>query len=246
MQKVTGHAVHLPADRECRGAGIATGRRSRRQGMAGSLNPQRKIRMKLIEQSWEWAQKPDRPLECIESAGRTCYKSEDKITQGSAERFARMLVKSGHESVIEHAVAGVRFITNRGVTHEIVRHRLAAYSQESTRYVNYGNQEMTFIRPVWWEQSTEEQKALFIKACESAEDQYNQLLASGWQPQQAREVLPNSLKTEIVVTANLREWRHIFRLRTSKAAHPQIRVLMQSCRDGFQRQIPILFDDMQD
>lgn len=200
--------------------------------------------MKLIEQSWEWAQKPESPLERIESAGRTCYKSEDKITQGSAVKFARMLVKSGHESVFEHVVAGVRFITNRGVTHEIVRHRLAAYSQESTRYVNYGNEEMKFIKPVWWEQSTAGQQTLFTKACKTAENQYNDLLALGWQPQQAREVLPNSLKTEIVVTANLREWRHIFRVRTSKAAHPQIRVLMHSCLKGFQNQIPVLFDDM--
>lgn len=201
--------------------------------------------MKLIEQSWQWAQKPANPLECIESAGRTCYKSEDKITPGSAEKFARMLMKSGHESVIEHVVAGVRFITNRGVTHELVRHRLAAYSQESTRYVNYGGEEMAFIRPVWWEQSTPQQKGHFEQACKDAERHYNALLSLGWKPQEAREVLPNALKTEIVITANLREWRHIFRLRTSKAAHPQIRVLMRDCLKGFQQQIPVLFDNMQ-
>lgn len=200
--------------------------------------------MKLVEQTWQWTQKPTGVLAIIENAGRTCYKSEAKITEGSARRFARMLVKSGHESVIEHAVAGVRFITNRGVTHELVRHRLAAYSQESTRYVNYGNEEMAFIRPVWWETSGEAQKSIFLEACQAAESHYNKLLACGWKPQQAREVLPNSLKTEIVVTANLRQWRHIFRLRTAKTAHPQIRELMCSCLKGFQEQAPILFDDL--
>jgi thymidylate synthase (FAD) len=202
--------------------------------------------MQLIEQSWQWTQRPENALEIIESAGRTCYKSEDKITPGSAVRFAAMILKSGHESVIEHVVAGVRFVTNRGVTHELVRHRLAAYSQESTRYVNYGNAEMAFIKPVWWEKSTEAQQNLFLEACKSAETRYNELLACGWKPQQAREVLPNALKTEIVVTANLREWRHIFRLRTSKASHPQIVALMRSCLDGFKARIPVLFDDLSD
>lgn len=200
--------------------------------------------MKLVEQAWQWTQKPKGVLGIIENAGRTCYKSEAKITTGSADRFTRMLVKSGHESVIEHAVAGVRFITNRGVTHELVRHRLAAYSQESTRYVNYGNEEMAFIRPVWWETSSEAQKAIFLDACQTAESHYNKLLACGWKPQHAREVLPNSLKTEIVVTANLRQWRHIFRLRTAKAAHPQMRELMCRCLREFQEQIPILFDNL--
>jgi len=200
--------------------------------------------MRLIEQAWEWTLKPENALEIIEAAGRTCYKSEDKITSGSAARFVAMILKSGHESVIEHVTAGVRFITNRGVTHELVRHRLAAYSQESTRYVNYGNQEMAFIKPVWWENSTSSQRESFMAACQTAEDRYNELLGLGWIPQQAREVLPNALKTEIVVTANLREWRHIFRLRTAKASHPQIVALMRSCLQGFQIQIPVLFDDI--
>lgn len=200
--------------------------------------------MKLIEQSWQWTQTPQNALEVIEQAGRTCYKSEDKITAGSARKFVAMILKSGHESVIEHVSAGVRFITNRGVTHELVRHRLAAYSQESTRYVNYKNREMEFITPVWWEASSAEQQQAFLTACQNAEEQYNTLLALGWKPQQAREVLPNALKTEIVITANLRQWRHIFTLRTSKASHPQMVALMQDCLQGFRSLIPVLFDDI--
>ena len=200
--------------------------------------------MQLIEQSWEWILKPTTALERIELAGRTCYKSEDKITEDSAIKFAESIIRRGHESVIEHVNATVRFITNRGVTHELVRHRLCAYSQESTRYVRYDNIE--FIKPIWWKASTTREQNSFLDACEATEESYKFLLQNGWMPQQAREVLPNALKTEIVVTANLREWRHIFKLRTSKAAHPQIRALMLSCLKGFQEVIPVLFDDIKE
>ena len=207
--------------------------------------------MKLINQSWEWMQKPFAILPLIERAGRVCYKTENKITPASASKFVRMILKNGHESVIEHAVASVRFITNRGVTHELVRHRLASYSQESTRYVNYGGKDMEFIRPVWFKEETKyythtwgSPEQIFIDAITDAELSYNNLLNIGWKPEQAREVLPNALKTEVVVTANLREWRHIFKLRTSKRAHPQIRALMLDCLEGFKEDIPILFDDI--
>ena len=197
--------------------------------------------MKIVDQCWEWLQKPCKPLELIERAGRTCYKSEDKISQGSALKFVQMLKNSGHESVIEHAVASVRFVTNRGVTHELVRHRLASFSQESTRYVNY-YMDMEFIKPVWWDDSTAKAKRMFKNSCLLCERNYLSLLSYGWRPEQAREVLPNSLKTEIVMTANLREWMHVFNLRCSKKAHPQMRELMISCREGFRKEIPILFD----
>ena len=203
-------------------------------------------KMKIINQSWDWMQKPFLSLEIIEKAGRTCYKSEDKIDLGSAKKFVQMIVKRGHETVIEHVNASVKFITNRGVTHELVRHRLCSFSQESTRYVCYDGQ-MEFIRPVWWiENSADEFNAQddWQKAMEEAEHFYNLLLHKGWRPEQAREVLPNSLKTEIVTTANLREWRHIFKLRTSKAAHPQIRDLMKSCLNGFKLAVPVVFDDL--
>jgi thymidylate synthase (FAD) len=199
--------------------------------------------MKIIEQSWQWVQKPILPLEIIEQAGRTCYKSKDQITAESAEKFVRMIVKRGHESVIEHVSASVNFITNRGNSHELVRHRLCAFSQESTRYVKY-NGDMEFIKPVWWEDSNEIEKIVFETSCEIAELGYKALLEENWRPEQAREVLPNSLKTEIVVTANLRNWRHVFKLRTSKAAHPQIRALMLDCLEGFRTVIPVIFDDI--
>lgn len=216
--------------------------------------------MKLINQSHEILRISHAPLELIEFAGRTCYKSEEKITEESSEKFVKMLKGRGHHSVLEHAVATVKFITNRGVTHELVRHRLASYSQESTRYVNYGGKEIEFIRPVWWvnlEQiplntplssiffSSEEMntpECLFLEACAEAERDYNTLLSMGWRPEQAREVLPNALKTEIVVTANFREWIHIFNLRCSPKAHPQIRELMIDCRNDFRELVPVLFD----
>jgi thymidylate synthase (FAD) len=200
--------------------------------------------MELIEQSWKWIKKPEGALELIERAGRTCYKSEDKITNDSAVNFLRRIKTSGHHSVIEHAVASVKFITDRGVTHELVRHRLCSFSQESTRYCNYGGKGISVIIPVWYniEDPGKPEVAWFDSMCQS-EVAYLTLLDLDWRPEQARSVLPNSLKTEIIVTANLREWGHIFNLRCSLAAHPQIRELMISCREGFRQEVPILFDE---
>lgn len=201
--------------------------------------------MKIIDQSWQWLQKPTNPLELIERTGRTCYKSEQRITPGSAEKFVKMLVELGHEAVIEHVHASVLFITNRGVTHELVRHRMASYAQESTRYVRY-NGGMEFIKPIWWNDAnySQEQKDNWSNAMQLSEDLYHKALELGDKPEQARELLPHSLKTEIVVTANLREWRHIFKLRCSSKAHPQIRMLMLDCLRGFAQEIPIVFDDL--
>jgi thymidylate synthase (FAD) len=215
-------------------------------------------KMKIIEQSWEWIQKPTNPLQLIELAGRTCYKSETQITPDSAAKFVKRITESGHHSVIEHANATVRFITDRGVTHELVRHRLAAYSQESTRYCNYGGKDIVFILPVWMDKMWAaggfglylekglglETEREWVDAMLNSEFAYNRLLLMGWRPEQARAVLPNSLKTEIIMTANVREWRHVFNLRTSKAAHPQIRELMLDCLKGFQEAIPVIFDDI--
>lgn len=210
--------------------------------------------MIIVNQSWEWIRKPELPLELIELAGRTCYKSEDKITPSSAAKFVGKLLDSGHHSVIEHPVATVKFITDRGVTHELVRHRLCSFSQESTRYCNYKSDHMQFIRPVWFLTNVNgiftyqdlnkyiyNDISIWLRSMLDAERAYKDLINGGWRPEQARSVLPNSLKTEIVVTANLREWRHIFTLRCSKAAHPQIRELMVSCLKGFQKAIPVLF-----
>ncbi len=198
--------------------------------------------MKITDQSWAWEQKPPaNTLEIIEQAGRVCYQSEKKITQDTTRRFVSMILESGHHSVIEHVSASVRFITSRSVTHELVRHRLISASQESQRYVRYNNLEV--IRPAWWDEWTGPEKDKWLSAMKQSEINYNKLLKLGSRPEQAREVLTNSLKTEIIVTANIREWLHIFRLRTSKAAHPQIRALMKDClKNGFNKEIPGVFN----
>ena len=189
----------------------------------------------------------DQVLSLVELAGRTCYKSEHLIRSDSAAKFVGRIVASGHHSVIEHSSLTVRFICDRGVTHELVRHRLAAYSQESTRYANYsqerfGNQ-ITVIRPMFWAEDTGEYRA-WQKAMEQSEAAYLEMLAMGARPQEARAVLPNSLKTDIVMTANLREWRHVIDLRCSKPAHPQIRQIMLPLLDELSRRIPVFFEDL--
>ncbi len=174
------------------------------------------------------------PLKIIEKAGRTCYKSEDKINADSSELFIRSILKRGHESVIEHSAMTVKFICDRGVTHELVRHRLCAFSQESTRYCNYKGG-VTFVIPPWIELAEGEyfqepstcilslpEREWFCSLLDT-EISYKLLLDAHWTPQQARSVLPNSTKTEIVVTANFREWRHIFKLRCSLHTHRCVR-----------------------
>lgn len=185
-------------------------------------------------------------LKNIEICGRTCYKSENLITDASAAVFVENILKRGHESVIEHEKVTVRIVCDRGVSHEIVRHRIASYSQESTRYCNYqkdkfGN-ELTFIKPVFWEENSPEYN-IWYDTTQKIEENYMQLINMGAKPQEARSILPNSLKTEIVVTMNLREWRHFFKLRTSEAAHPQMREIADLILKEFKRLIPIVFDD---
>jgi thymidylate synthase (FAD) len=207
--------------------------------------------MRIVEQYHEVLSIPDNLLQTLERAGRTCYKSEGKITPDSAEKFVGMLIKRGHHAMIEFGSIIVKFVTNRGVTHELVRHRLCSFAQESTRYVNYGGSDIQFIRPVWVDpivlQSLEienEAAAKWVAACDEAETYYNLLLHEGWRPEQAREVLPNSLKTEIVVQANVREWRHIFKLRTAPQAHPQMRALMRPLLAELKGKLPVVFDDI--
>lgn len=189
----------------------------------------------------------DEILKRIELIGRVCYKSEDKITTDSAKTFISNILKNGHESVIEHEKVSVRIICDRGVSHEIVRHRIASYSQESTRYCNYsknkfGN-ELTVIKPIFWDEGSAEYQ-LWYDSMESAERTYNKMITMGVKPQEARSVLPNSLKTEIVVTMNLREWRHFFKLRTSVKAHPQMKEIASMILMELKQQIPIIFDDI--
>ena len=182
----------------------------------------------------------------IEAAGRTCYKSESRITEDSAEKFVRSIIKRGHESVLEHEKVTVRIVCDRGISHEIVRHRLASYSQESTRYVNYGGDDIEFIEPLFYDDETRAgERAVWVAAMAIAEYNYKCLLLRGSKPGEARTVLPNSLKTEIVMTANIREWRHFFKLRTSKAAHPQMREISIPMLAEFKLEMPVLFEDIE-
>lgn len=188
----------------------------------------------------------------LEYCGRVCYKSEDKITEDSAKRFISSVLKSGHESVLEHAKITVKVICDRGVTHEIVRHRLASYSQESTRYCNYSNEkfgsELTFINPCFWDNDDDHSKRLFniwVDEMQRIEDAYNEMIQCGARPEEARTILPNSLKTEIVMTMNIREWRHFFKMRCSSRAHPQMRQVANMIKAEFQSRIPLLFDDVE-
>lgn len=190
-------------------------------------------------------------LKKIERVARVCYKSEDKITDGSAEKMVRSLIKRGHEAMLEHYSFSVKFIVDRGISHEIVRHRLASFAQESTRYCNYGNQkgEITVIEPFYLAKRKDEPWMYhsWRTACLAAEGEYLKLISDGASPQEARAVLPNSLKTELVMTANLREWRHFFKLRAlglSGAPHPQIKEVALPLLKELSEKIPVVFDDL--
>lgn len=189
-------------------------------------------------------------LKKIERVARVCYKSEDLIKDGSSERMVRALVKRGHEAMLEHFSFSVKFIVDRGVSHEIVRHRMASYAQESTRYCNYsqdkhGN-EITVIEPCYFEDGSSDYLAWYGASC-YCEGMYFSLLRNDVTPQEARAVLPTSLKTEIVMTANLREWRHFFKLRavgTTGSPHPQIKEVAVPLLKEVASKIPVVFDDL--
>lgn len=194
-------------------------------------------------------------LKHIEKIGRVCYKSEDKISEDgeSAKKFVKMLIDRGHEAMIEHSSLSVKFIVDRGVSHELVRHRIASFAQESTRYCNYSKdkfgQEVTFIEPLFYSKGTT-QKAIrnyfsWKKAMESAEMYYFNMINEGATPQEARSVLPNSTKTEIVITANYREWRNFFKLRTASVAHPQMVEVTRPLLEELKEKLPIIFDDIE-
>ena len=180
-------------------------------------------------------------LKNLERYGRVCYKSENKITLNSTRKFLATIIKSGHESVIEHEKITVRVVCDRGVTHEIVRHRIGSYSQESTRYCNYKSHGIKVIKPFFF--IDKKKYKIWRETMIVCETAYNKLIELGAKPQEARSVLPNSLKTEIIITYNLREWRHFFKLRCSKKAHPQMREITISLLKKFQNRIPIIFDD---
>ena len=198
--------------------------------------------MKIIQPSVEILTPLDGDyiLKFLERIGRVCYKSEDKITEGSAGKFIRNLIKSGHESVIEHYSITVKVICSRAISHQIVRHRIGSYSQESQRYVSYKDGIEVIERPGL--------KGEALKEWEGAQqrsiDSYRRLIELGIKPEVARDVLTNAAATEIVMTLNPRQWRHFCRLRTSPAADPQMRVIAGMILKEFKANIPVIFEDI--
>lgn len=168
--------------------------------------------------------------ELLERCGRVCYKSEEKIGPGTAEKLIKMLKSKNHASVLEHAVATFFIRTDRGISHEIVRHRIASYSQESTRFVNYGNKggEIFIIRP---SELTDEQFHVWMTAMNAAEQAYLGLLSLGCKPQTARSVLPTCTKTDLIMTMNFRSLLNFLSLREkSPPAHPDISFIAKEIR----------------
>ena len=206
--------------------------------------------MKIVEPSYEIVYlDPERDMKCIERAARLCYKSEDKIKEGSDEQIIKFLIERGHEAMLEHSRMSVIFTVDRGVSHEMVRHRIASFAQESTRYCNYskdkfGN-EITVVKPSFL--IGDNSSRVFndwSRAMAECENRYFDMLAAECSPQEARSVLPNSLKTEIMVTCNYREWRNIFKLRTASNAHPDMREIMRALLAYVKTQVPVVFDDI--
>lgn len=186
-------------------------------------------------------------LKHLELCGRECYHSQGNITADSAKRFVGNIIRRGHESVLEHVSITVRFTVDRGVSHEIVRHRIASFSQESTRYCNYSlgkfGSEITVIEPCFWKRGSDMYN-LWRNACALAERQYLYMIDCGATPQEARTVLPHSVKTGIMMTANIREWRHFLKLRCAEDAHPQMREVALKLLLRFHELIPVCFDDL--
>lgn len=187
-------------------------------------------------------------LKKIERVARVCYKSEDKITEGSAEKMVRALIKSNHLAMLEHFSFSVKFIVDRGISHEIVRHRVASFAQESTRYCNYEKSgAVAFIKPCYLGYDTTPFDN-WVDSCMRAERDYLDMLDNGYTPQEARAVLPTSLKTEVVMTANLREWRHFFSLRACGSTgkpHPQMLEVAVPLLKELRERVPVVFDDLE-
>jgi thymidylate synthase (FAD) len=214
--------------------------------------------MKIIEPSIEILTPIDGNsiLKHIELCSRTCYKSEDCINDESAERLVKNLITRGHTAMLEHVSVSVKVVCDRGVSHEIVRHRIASYAQESTRYCNYSKDkfdgELTFIKPCFFTPSSFDSLATYqydkwYEIMRLIENEYLSLIESGCKPEEARSILPNSLKTEIVITMNLREWIHFFNLRyvgTTGNPHPQMKQVSGMILRQFKNNIPIIFDDI--
>jgi thymidylate synthase (FAD) len=195
--------------------------------------------MRVVNSSFEILQFPT-DISLLETCGRVCYRSEPK---GEPEKFVKKIINNGHLSVIEHLTVSVRIICDRAIANELVRHRLCSFSQESTRYVNYDKKGMVFIKPCFWHEGSPQYEAWESYMLE-AEENYCYLIAQGAQPQEARSVLPNSLKTEIIMSCNLRELRHILDLRCSAKAHPQIKEICLPLLKEVYARCPVVFEDI--
>ena len=178
-------------------------------------------------------------LNITELATRVCYKSEDKMKEGSAEKLIKGIIKSKHFGCLEHVNLTVKFICDRACSHQLVRHRLMSFNQKSQRYCKEDNLEV--IKPEGLENTS-----LWLESCRQAENAYAELIRRGEKPEVARGVLPNSTATEIYATANLREWRHFFELRCHRTAQRDIRSLALSLLCQMFKQYPVFFEDMVD
>ena len=224
----------------------------------------------IVEPGWSWVEEPDlcRITQRIEKCGRTCYKSEDRITDDSAEKFVGMICRNNHVSVLEHESLSVRIVCSRACSHQIVRHRLAAYSQESQRYCNYGKLGFQVIAPpqLWlpvgqyakdtsleWRRpdvmgslSLSTAAKIWLLSVDTACQSYRDLMATGLKPEDARFVLPNACKTELIMTMNLRMWRHVFQERAlNPRAQWEVRGIFSSIYDEFSRAMPAIFGDLE-
>ena len=211
--------------------------------------------MKLIYPSFEvqWPHEYElgHYITDIVNIARTCYRSHISSNYEDSKAFVKRLIDNGHEAMLEHKSLTVKLTVDRGVTHELVRHRMASFAQESTRYCNYSGEkfrhDVRFVIPCFFDErkgtDKSEQFGLWLDACQRAEEMYFALLQNGATPQEARTVLPNSTAADIVVTANFREWRHILKLRTAKDAHPQMREVMCPLGEELKARIPVIFDD---
>lgn len=220
--------------------------------------------MKLVRPSVEILDNinGDEILKRLEQVARTCYKSEDKITEStdSAKKLIGTIMQAHHESILEFVDITVKFTCSIGCAREIIRHRVGSYTQESTRYCNYSkdkfDNQLTFIIPKWSMlhqgeykiddvlENAEPRDCLFLENCKNSELIYNHLVKLGCRAEEARDVLPLCIKTEINVKYNLREWRHFFTLRCSDKAHPEIRLLARTLLKRFHNEIPLIFDDL--
>ena len=200
--------------------------------------------MKIVKQSVEILSISENPLKTIEYAARNCYRSHNKICDGSAERIVKTLIRNDHGAMIEFGSCVISIKTNRGVLAELTRHRHCSFAVSSTRYINYKNDEIEFIEPVWWDSMSYSEREIFIESCKQSEFNYKELIGLGQRPEQARDVLNHSLATDIVMGVNFRELQHIFKLRCSGKAHPQIRSLMTDLKIKIKNIVPVIFDDL--